>query len=39
MVNPDGQPVDILQGFINADDKAQGVLLAVVIDKAQGGLF
>jgi glucose/arabinose dehydrogenase len=35
---PDGQPVDILTGFINADDKAQGRPVGVVIDK-QGGLL
>jgi len=35
---PDGQSVDILTGFINADDKAQGRPVGVVIDK-QGGLL
>jgi glucose/arabinose dehydrogenase len=35
---PDGQPVDILTGFINADDKAQGRPVGVAIDK-QGGLL
>jgi glucose/arabinose dehydrogenase len=35
---PDGQPVDILTGFINTDDKAQGRPVGVVIDR-QGGLL
>lgn len=35
---PDGPPVDVLTGFINADDKAQGRPVGVVIDK-QGGLL
>lgn len=35
---PEGQPVDVLTGFLNADEKAQGRPVGVVIDK-QGGLL
>ena len=35
---PVGQPVDVLSGFLNADEKAQGRPVGVVIDK-QGGLL
>ncbi len=35
---PVGQPVDVLTGFLNADEKAQGRPVGVVIDK-QGGLL
>ncbi|SFW81484.1 MULTISPECIES: PQQ-dependent sugar dehydrogenase [Pseudomonas] len=35
---PAGQPVDVLTGFLNADEKAQGRPVGVVIDK-QGGLL
>ncbi len=35
---PMGQPVDVLTGFLNADEKAQGRPVGVVIDK-QGGLL
>ncbi|MCE0461750.1 PQQ-dependent sugar dehydrogenase [Pseudomonas uvaldensis] len=35
---PTGQPVDVLTGFLNADEKAQGRPVGVVIDK-QGGLL
>ncbi|KKA09047.1 sorbosone dehydrogenase [Pseudomonas ogarae] len=35
---PVGQPVDVLAGFLNADEKAQGRPVGVVIDK-QGGLL
>ncbi|WP_458128244.1 PQQ-dependent sugar dehydrogenase [Pseudomonas sp. Z2-11] len=35
---PVGQPVDVLTGFLNADEKAQGRPVGVVVDK-QGGLL
>ncbi|MCM2462421.1 sorbosone dehydrogenase family protein [Pseudomonas sp. CG7] len=35
---PVGQPVDVLTGFLDADEKAQGRPVGVVIDK-QGGLL
>jgi glucose/arabinose dehydrogenase len=35
---PAGEPVDVLTGFLNADEKAQGRPVGVVIDK-QGGLL
>ena len=35
---PVGQPVDVLTGFLNADEKAQGRPVGVVIDQ-QGGLL
>ncbi|QGA51544.1 PQQ-dependent sugar dehydrogenase [Pseudomonas brassicacearum] len=35
---PVGQPVDVLTGFLNADEKAQGRPVGVVIDK-QGALL
>ncbi|MCL6703313.1 sorbosone dehydrogenase family protein [Pseudomonas sp. T1.Ur] len=35
---PVGPPVDVLTGFLNADEKAQGRPVGVVIDK-QGGLL
>jgi len=35
---PAGKPVDVLTGFLNADEKAQGRPVGVVIDK-QGGLL
>lgn len=35
---PVGQPVDVLTGFLNADEKAQGRPVGVAIDK-QGGLL
>ncbi|KQW39321.1 MULTISPECIES: PQQ-dependent sugar dehydrogenase [Pseudomonas] len=35
---PVGQPVDVLTGFLNVDEKAQGRPVGVVIDK-QGGLL
>lgn len=35
---PVGQPVDVLTGFLSADEKAQGRPVGVVIDK-QGGLL
>jgi glucose/arabinose dehydrogenase len=35
---PDGAPVDVLTGFLNADGKAQGRPVGVVIDK-QGALL
>lgn len=35
---PVGQPVDVLSGFLNADEQAQGRPVGVVIDK-QGGLL
>lgn len=35
---PTGKPVDVLTGFLNADEKAQGRPVGVVIDK-QGGLL
>ncbi|WP_348752689.1 sorbosone dehydrogenase family protein [uncultured Aquincola sp.] len=35
---PSGQPVEVLTGFINADDKAQGRPVGVAIDK-RGGLL
>ncbi|MCG6578176.1 sorbosone dehydrogenase family protein [Pseudomonas sp. AF32] len=35
---PTGQPVDVLTGFLDADEKAQGRPVGVVIDK-QGGLL
>ncbi|WLH14084.1 sorbosone dehydrogenase family protein [Pseudomonas hefeiensis] len=35
---PVGQPLDVLTGFLNADEKAQGRPVGVVIDK-QGGLL
>ncbi|WP_434698658.1 PQQ-dependent sugar dehydrogenase [Pseudomonas sp. D1-1] len=35
---PVGQPVEVLTGFLNADEKAQGRPVGVVIDK-QGGLL
>ena len=35
---PQGQPLDVLTGFLNADEKAQGRPVGVVIDK-QGGLL
>ncbi|WP_434609292.1 PQQ-dependent sugar dehydrogenase [Pseudomonas sp. R1-7] len=35
---PEGQPVDVLTGFLDADEKAQGRPVGVVIDK-QGGLL
>ncbi|MBC3365839.1 sorbosone dehydrogenase family protein [Pseudomonas sp. SWRI154] len=35
---PVGQPIDVLTGFLNADEKAQGRPVGVVIDK-QGGLL
>lgn len=35
---PAGQPVDVLTGFLNADEKALGRPVGVVIDK-QGGLL
>ncbi|TNF80727.1 sorbosone dehydrogenase family protein [Pseudomonas sp. ICMP22404] len=35
---PAGEPVDVLTGFLNADEEAQGRPVGVVIDK-QGGLL
>ena len=35
---PSGQPVDALTGFLNADEKAQGRPVDVIVDKA-GGLL
>ena len=30
---PAGQPVDVLTGFLNADEKAQGRPVGVILDK------
>jgi glucose/arabinose dehydrogenase len=35
---PKGQPVDVLTGFLNSDEKAMGRPVGVVIDK-QGDLL
>jgi glucose/arabinose dehydrogenase len=35
---PNGQPVDVLTGFLNDDEKAMGRPVGVVIDQ-QGGLL
>ncbi|KAF0865336.1 sorbosone dehydrogenase family protein [Pseudomonas sp. LD120] len=35
---PQGQPIDVLSGFLNADEKAQGRPVGVVIDR-QGNLL
>ena len=35
---PNGAPIDVLSGFLNADEKAMGRPVGVVIDQ-QGGLL